>query len=207
MNMQKQPAEHYYTRKPKAQAKYALIRVWLRGREFEFLTTASVFSAKRVDAGTRLLIENMQLPEEGKVLDLGCGYGAVGTAAAAFNPKVHVTMTDVNKRAVKLATLNARRNRTANVTVKYGPLYAPVAGELFNCILTNPPISAGMKTVKAVITQAPQHMTQHATLQMVTPSKIGAEILPETLRQTFGNMEILARESGYRILKAQKQHS
>jgi 16S rRNA (guanine1207-N2)-methyltransferase len=59
-----------------------------------------------VDLGTRLLIEAMILPETGYVLDMGCGYGAVGIAAAKFNPKLHVIMVDVNERAVRLARRN-----------------------------------------------------------------------------------------------------
>ncbi len=52
----------------------------------------------------------MVLPQTGAVLDIGCGYGAVGITAAALNPKLHVMMTDVNMRAVRLA------NRTSRVT-------------------------------------------------------------------------------------------
>jgi len=204
MTKQKSQAEHYYTPNPASRRRCALVRTWLRGRLFEFLTSSSVFSAKHIDVGTRLLIENMQLPSDGKVLDLGCGYGPIGIAAAALNPKLNVTMTDINIRAVKLAFLNAKRNHVANVTVKHGSLYEPVKGESFNCILTNPPLSAGMKTVKAIIAQAPKHMCEGGTLQMVTPSKIGHKTLPEAFRQTFGNAMTHTRKSGYRILLAQK---
>jgi 16S rRNA (guanine1207-N2)-methyltransferase len=42
---------------------------------FEFVTDSSVFSKKRIDIGTQLLIESMVLPKTGSVLDIGCGYG------------------------------------------------------------------------------------------------------------------------------------
>ncbi len=205
MTQRKNNAEHYFTANPKAEAKLGLIQTRLRGRPFEFLTASSVFSKTQIDKGTRLLIENMILPETGCVLDLGCGYGAIGIAAAAFKPDAYVIMTDVNKRAVQLAKENIERNKVTNAEVKHGYLYEPVEGTVFKCILTNPPVSAGMETVKATITHAPKVMAEKATFQMVIRSKIGAKTLPTLFKATFGNCKVLAREGGYRVLLAEKQ--
>jgi len=196
--------EHYFAALPKSQARLGLIRTNLRGNSFEFLTASSVFSKKRVDLGTRLLIEVMTLPETGAVLDMGCGYGAVGIAAAASNPRLRVIMTDVNVRAVRLARQNAEKNKVSNAEVRCGYLYEPVKDSTFNCVLSNPPVSAGMETVKAIITQAPQVMADKATFQMVIRSKIGAKTLPLVFDETFGNCQVLARKSGYRVLMAEK---
>ncbi|UCD97268.1 MAG: methyltransferase, partial [Candidatus Bathyarchaeota archaeon] len=67
-----------------------MVHIQLRGEVFQFLTASSVFSKRRVDPGTRLLIEAMELPERGTLLDLGCGYGAVGIVAATLNPNLKV---------------------------------------------------------------------------------------------------------------------
>jgi 16S rRNA G1207 methylase RsmC len=205
MTERNRSAEHYFAALPKSKAKFGLIRTSLRGRAFEFLTASSVFSKKRVDLGTRLLIEAMVLPATGWVLDVGCGYGAVGIAAAAFNPRVRVVMTDVNARAVRLAKHNIERNKVTNVEVRCGYLYEPVEECTFNCVLSNPPVSAGMETVKAIITEAPKIMASKATFQMVVRSKIGGKTLPPVFNETFGNSAVLARESGYRVLMAEKQ--
>ncbi len=98
--------EHYFTAKPKSKPRFGLVRTSLCKRPFEFLTASGVFSKDRVDLGTRLLIESMVLPDKGCVLDLGCGYGPVGIAAAASNPCLNVFMVDVNIRAVRLARRN-----------------------------------------------------------------------------------------------------
>ena len=198
-------AEHYFAALPKSEAKLGIICTTLRGKSFEFLTAASVFSKKRVDPGTRLLIEAMTLPETGAVLDVGCGYGAVGIAAAASNPRLHVVLTDVNARAVWLARQNVEKNKVQNAEVRYGYLYEPVEGLAFNCVLSNPPVSAGMETVKAIITEAPKAMAHEAIFQMVIRSKIGAKTLPSVFNETFGNCRVLARKSGYRVLTAEKQ--
>ncbi len=203
--MSSKGAEHYFSEAPRAQARFGLVRTCLRGKPFEFMTASSVFSVKRVDLGTRVLVESMILPEKGCALDVGCGYGAVGIAAARFNPKLRVVLTDVNRRAVLLARQNAERNRVSNVEVRQGSLFEPVKDGCFDCVLSNPPVSAGMRIVEALVRGAPAIMNRDGLFQMVVRSKIGKKVLPEVLEGAFGNFKVLAIESGYRVLVAQKK--
>ena len=200
--MSKNPksVEHYFSSAPKSHERFGLVRTSLCGKPFEFLTASSVFSKRKVDCGTRLLIEAMILPETGTVLDIGCGYGVVGIAVAKFKPKLHVVMTDVNARAVRLAKKNVSLNKVTNAEVRYGFFYEPVEDFKFNCVLSNPPVSAGMETVKAIVAGAPKVMAAGASFQMVIRSKIGAKLLPELFTETFGNCRVVARESGFRVL-------
>ena len=196
---------HYFAAYPKSKVKLGMIRTYLRGRPFEFVTASGVFSKRRVDPGTRLLIESMFLPEKGYALDFGCGYGPVGIVAATSNPGLRVIMVDVNERAVWLAKQNIEINRISNAEVRRGHLYEPVKDLTFNCVLSNPPVSAGMETVKAIIVEAPKHMADKACFQMVVRSKIGGKRLKTLLEEAFGNVEILARGSGYRVFISEKQ--
>jgi 16S rRNA G1207 methylase RsmC len=197
--------DHYYSEAPKSEAKFGLVRARLCGKPFEFTTASGVFSIKRIDLGTTVLIENMVLPDDGCVFDVGCGYGAVGIAAAKFNPKLRVVLSDVNRRAVLLARQNAEKNHARNIEVRQGSLYEPVQGLTFNCVLSNPPVSAGMDTVQAIIAGAPSVLACGGTLQMVVRSKIGKKSLPDAFNEAFGNVQILAIESGFRVLMGQKQ--
>ncbi|MCL1977836.1 MAG: methyltransferase [Candidatus Bathyarchaeota archaeon] len=192
--------DHYFSSTPKSETNYGLIRAKFWGKNFEFLTASSVFSKKHIDTGTQLLIESMILPQSGLVLDIGCGYGAVGIAAAGFNSKLQIYMTDVNTRAVSLTKKNIERNRIANAQVLCGHLYEPVEDLKFDCILSNPPVSAGMETVKAIITEAPKIMHPGGAFEMVIRSKIGVKLFPALFEETFGNCTIIARESGFRVL-------
>jgi 16S rRNA (guanine1207-N2)-methyltransferase len=197
--------EHYFVANPKSRPRYGLIRTYLRGKPFEFLTASGVFSKQRIDLGTRLLIESMLLPKKGYALDIGCGYGAVGIGAAAFNPRLYVILIDVNVRAVWLARQNVEKNMIRNAEVRRGRLYAPVEDLVFDCVLSNPPVSAGMETVRAIIAEAPRHMVCGGVFQMVVKSKIGGKRLRMVFEEAFGNVEVLARESGYRVLLSRKQ--
>jgi len=195
---------HYFSKKPTVKPRYGLIQVHLRERFFEFLTASGVFSRKRIDLGTRLLIESMILPESGNVLDLGCGYGAVGIVAAALHPHLCVYMVDVNERAVRLAKENAKRNRVGNVVFRSGYLYEPVQDVRFDAIFSNPPVSAGLKVVLPIIQQAPLHLATGGSFQMVVRSKIGGKRLSNVIEETFRNVNVFAIESGYRVLLSKK---
>ncbi len=192
--------DHYFTSQPQCSDRFGIVKAKLRGRNFEFLTSSSVFSKRKIDLGTHVLIEAMALPEAGCVLDIGCGYGAVGITAAALNPNLHVVLTDVNMRAVRLAKQNVEANRVRNAEVRYGFLYEPVKNTKFTCVLSNPPVSAGMDTVKAVIEGAAKVLAIEGSLQLVIRSKIGSKTLPEFFTTVFGNCTVLSRESGFRVL-------
>ncbi len=203
MNRENDNTDHYFAAEPKSKERFGLVRTCLLGKSFEFLTASSVFSKRRVDLGTRLLIESMVFPKTGCILDIGCGYGAVGIVAAVLNSKLRVIMTDVNSRAVRLARKNVGLNKVFNAEVLYGYFYEPVEDQMFDCVLSNPPVSAGMETVKAIVKQAPKVMVNKATFQMVIRSKIGAKALPALFNETFGNCTVLAREGGFRVLMGQ----
>ena len=76
-------------------------------------------------------------PEVGRALDLGTGCGVQALHLAGHAGQV--VATDVNPRAVRLATLTAALNGLDHVDVRDGSLFDPVAGERFDLICTNPP--------------------------------------------------------------------
>ena len=203
MSIDNQSPDHYFSTDPKSRFIIFSISTILRGRDFMFSTSSSVFSKKRIDPGTRLLVEKMVLPENGTILDLGCGYGTIGIVAASIKNKLQVIMTDVNSRAVTLSRINIKRNRIINAKVRLGYLYEPVQDLIFNCILLNPPVSAGMDLVKKMILEAPKVLANGGSFQMVIRSKIGKKTLPLIFNEAFGNCNIISRGSGYRVLKGE----
>ncbi|BES81281.1 class I SAM-dependent methyltransferase [Pyrodictium abyssi] len=193
---------HYY-RPRSRRGPRRLISDHLRGVTVEFYVSSDVFSPREVDTGTRLLIEHAEVPEQGTVLDLGCGYGAIGITLAKAYPRLRVVMVDVNPRAVELAKLNARHNRVEDrVTVLHGNLYEPVEGRVFDAILSNPPLAAGMATIEEIIRRAPQHIAPGGTLQLVM--RKGANRALDLMKEAFGDARVALRKKGYTILYARK---
>jgi len=80
-----------------------------------------------------------------RVLDLGTGSGAIALALAKEWPSAHLTATDVSDAALAVAKKNAEAlGLTARVRFAAGDLFAPVAGERFEAIVSNPPyVAAG----------------------------------------------------------------
>jgi len=197
--------EHYFSEDQSSEPDLGLVIVHLRRQYFEFVTARGVFSRKRLDRGTRLLIEEMVLPDRGVILDVGCGYGPIGIAAAVFNPSLSVVMTDLNKRAVKLAKRNIGRNRVSNVEVFQGWLYEPVNHLSFDAVLSNPPISAGFeKVIIPLLEGAYEHLKSGGSLQIVGSRSSGVKKMGSLMSGIFGNVEIVARGSGYRVLLSKK---
>ena len=85
--------------------------------ELSLTTDRGVFSAERVDPGTRLLLQEAPHPTEamGDVLDLGCGYGPIAVTLARRAPAARVWAVDVNERAVALCAENAVANDAERV--------------------------------------------------------------------------------------------
>ena len=73
----------------------------------------------------------------GRVLDLGTGCGI--QAMHASRHAEHVVATDISKRALELAALNAALNGITTIEFRLGSLFEPVAGERFDHIISNPP--------------------------------------------------------------------
>src|SRR5467141_233395 len=123
------PEEHYFTERPRSRSAPREHRFLYRGQVLSFRVDQGVFAAHGLDPGTELLITALDPRPSDRILDLGCGWGAGGIAAARAAPAGRVFLTDVNRRAVSLARGNARRNGIDNVSVLPGSLFAPVEGE------------------------------------------------------------------------------
>ena len=123
---------------------------------------AGVFAARAVDPGSRLLLDTVRLRPGAAVLDLGCGAGVIGLALAAGDPRARVVLVDSSRAAVDLARANAAANHLANVDVRLGDAYAAVAGERFDCIVSNLPAHRGhhvdTAAARRFIAGAPAHL-------------------------------------------------
>lgn len=198
-------SEHYYSKTPQTASDRRTFAAELRGHRFRLTSDAGVFSRDGVDYGSRVLIERMELAPDANVLDLGCGYGPIGLAAARLAPRGHVTMVDINERAVSLARDNAAANGIGNVTAMQSDLYEALAGRRFDVILSNPPIRAGKVVVHRILTEAKDHLNPGGSLWIVIQNKQGAPSAKAKLQEVFGDdrVEEIVKDKGYRIYRAE----
>jgi 16S rRNA (guanine1207-N2)-methyltransferase len=193
---------HYYSEKQTSRLDLMKFKSVLRGHSLEFYSGSGVFSVKKVDKGTMVLIENCLV--EGDVLDIGCGIGVVGIAVKKDCPDCDVFLTDINKRAVKLSRMNAELNNV-EVRIFQGDLYEPLKGKKFNIILSNPPYTAGRDVCYKIIKKAADHLVKGGSLQLVARHQKGGKMLERKMEEVFGNVEELVKRSGYRVYKSEKR--
>src|SRR5262245_23748167 len=91
----------------------------LHGRRFRFSASRGLFSGGRVDEGTRLLLDHLPANAPRSMLDVGCGYGALGLPIAARHPEARCLLVDRNLVALEHARHNVAANGPfANVTTR-----------------------------------------------------------------------------------------
>ena len=76
------------------------------------------------------------------VADLGTGSGAIALAIGKERPQSRVIATDASEGALAVAARNAASNEIANVEFRQGSWFAPLRGECFDLIASNPPYIA-----------------------------------------------------------------
>jgi ribosomal protein L3 glutamine methyltransferase len=123
------------------------------------------------------------------VLDLCTGGGSLAILAAQVFPNARVAAVDVSPSALEVAERNLEEHGLQDrIALKQGDLFAPVRGERFDLILTNPPYvdaatiarfppeyaaepivahaggADGLDIVRRILSQAPKHLTTGGTL-------------------------------------------
>ncbi|KXT76627.1 class I SAM-dependent methyltransferase [Streptococcus sp. DD12] len=194
-------AQMYFAEDPTAAHDIHHLDVTLLGETFTFATDAGVFSKKMIDYGSRVLLSAVDFAPKTRLLDVGCGYGAIGLTLAKVQG-VQPTLVDINQRAVALAKENAQTNGvTADIFASN--LYEKVTGR-YQAIVSNPPIRAGKQVVHAIIEQAPDFLEAGGTLTLVIQKKQGAPSAKAKMAEVFGDVSILKKDKGYYILQSEK---
>lgn len=206
---------HYYDSMPDTPSNRKFIDYRQNGINFRFVTDTNVFSRSEIDKGTDLMLESAiaDIKARGarkgeRLLDLGCGYGVVSTVMKSVFMSFDVTAVDVNNRAVALTKENAELNRlTLKKAVASDVLAALDKEDMFDVVLTNPPVRAGKQTVFAFYEQAFEHMVEGASIYVVLQRKQGAPSTEKKLIELFGNCETVAISGGYRVMKSVKEQA
>ena len=193
--------QHYYTENPVSKIKEKNFSQIINGIQLSFISVSGVFSFDdRIDKASELLIKHFA-PTGGSVLDMGCGYGAIGLYIKARYPGQSIWMADINNRAVEYTKANALKNKL-EVNVLNSNLFSGLTGVKFDDIVTNPPIAAGKKLNTQLINEAPEYLNPGGALWLVAFHNKGGSTLKDIMKARFGNAEDIEKSGGMRVYRS-----
>lgn len=189
--------EYYYTADPTSAHEARSFTSVFMGKTLRFDTDAGVFSKQHIDPGSELLCRSLP-PLSGRVLDMGCGWGAMTVMTLSRFPAIEMTMADVNERALRLAEQNVSQNGMhAQALLSDG--FAQVEGQ-FDAVITNPPIRAGKAVIYKMFEDAKPHLVPGGQLILVIRKQQGAPSALKFLKELYKSAEVIERDGGYWII-------
>ena len=174
------------------------IKCSMFGHEFTFLSRRGLFSYDEVDTNSLILIKS--IPKiKGELLDLGCGFGAIGIILTKINPLINLTGCDINRIAIAMAAKNATAN---GITAKYihSDCFDGVIG-LYDTIVLNPPIHAGKEVMHKMFRQSKEHLLANGAFYIVIKKKHGALSVISFLRNIYNHCEPIYKEKGIYVME------
>lgn len=197
--------EHYFSDSPGGDARPQTLDVELAGRRLTVRSVAGVFSAHRVDPGTRLLMESVPPPPDtGALLDLGCGWGPMALSLALHSPDADVYAVDVNPRALSAVRSNAEQLRLERVRAMT-PDEMP-ADLRFRLIWSNPPIRVGKLDLHRMLARWLPRLEDAGVGYLVVQRHLGADTLHAWIDSSLPGLSCrrLRSAKGYRILQVSR---
>lgn len=162
---------------------------------------ASLFSPRGLDAGTRALLQAVEIESGSRVLDLGCGCGVVGILLAKRVGEANVCLTDVDPVAVETARHNAAVNGLMQLNVTQSDGFRDFRESGFDHILSNPPYHTDFAVAKHFIMKGFNRLVIGGQMHFVVKRP---QWYRNKLRSVFGGSHI--REiDGYFVLSATRR--
>lgn len=195
---------HYFSPDPGASQQERTFEAALQGRAYSVTTTGSVFSAQRLDPGTAVLLREVPAPpQDGVVVDVGCGWGPVTLALAAAAPGAEVLAVDVSERARALTRRNVESAGFTNVTVTDPEGAAQfLAGREVSAIWSNPPVRVGKAALHDLLREWVPRLAPGAEGFFVVSKNLGADSLQRWMVDQGWPTRRLSSTKGFRILVA-----
>lgn len=157
------------------------------GRLIYAYTRPSVFSHRRIDGGARTLINAMTITPGMRILDLGCGSGAVGLAALCRAENVRVLAVDSNPRALECAVRGAAKNELTGLETALDATGESIPAGEFDLVLANPPYFSHYRIAELFLHTARKALKPRGIVHVVTKAPNWfAEHMPELFDDVAG---------------------
>jgi 16S rRNA G1207 methylase RsmC len=195
------PEEHYFTADPSVPFRRVPVTFSAWDHSLSLDTGSGVFAQGRLDVGTAVLFREVEPPAGGRILDLGCGYGAIGLAVAQAVPAATVTGVDVNERAVLLANENAAALGLADRFSAVTPAAVP-ADATYDELWSNPPIRIGKAALHELLRTWFARLVPGGRAVMVVGKNLGADSLQRWLGEQGHPTARVGSAKGFRVLES-----
>ena len=170
------------------------------GPGMEFVSRPGTFGYGRFDNGSRAMLEVAEVRPGDRILDLGCGNGAVGCLAVGrAGPTGSVTFIDSSLRAVALAELNARANNIPNARFLAATRLEGLEMNSFDVILANPPYYARSEITRLFVEGTRDLLRPGGRYAIVT--KMPTAVVP-MIFETYGDCSVIENR-GYSVVLAE----
>ena len=176
----------------------------LEFRGLELLTTWGLFSPREVDAGSRLLLDHLELDEDDDCLDLGCGYGVLGLSMAQAAPRGHTLMVDKDFVAVDYAERNRLRNRIENASCLLSNGFGQIPKQAFDVIVSNVPAKVGRELLYIYLFDALDYLKPGGAFYVVTITGL-RQFFKRGFKDVFGNYEKIKQGKTYTVARGVRQ--
>ncbi|MBE5773573.1 MAG: methyltransferase domain-containing protein [Clostridiales bacterium] len=177
------------------------IKADVLGFRLELETRPGLFSPEHADRGTLAMLSVARFEPGMQVLDLGCGCGIVGIAAAKICGEENITMCDIDPVAVETARENARLNGVPGVDAVVSDGLKQVEKSGFDLILSNPPYQTDFSVAKSFIEKGFNRLKVGGTLLMVTKR---LDWYRNKIKAIFGGVRVYEID-GYYVFEAQRR--
>jgi len=167
-------------------------------RGLELRSTWGLFSPREVDAGSRLLLDHLELDETADCLDLGCGYGVLGLCMARAAPQGRTLMVDKDFVAVEYAERNRRRNGIDNASCLLSNGFEQVPGQTFDVIVSNVPAKVGRELLYIYLFDALAHLKPGGAFYVVTITGL-RQFFKRGFQDVFGHYEKIKQGKTYTV--------
>ena len=177
-------SDHYFSKEPKSEYQPKQIELDVAGEVFQVSTASGTFSPLRLDVGTAVLIDHLELaPKDGNILDLGCGWGPIALNLAKHSPKAKVWAVDVNNRSLELTAENAKTLGLSNIQTATPESVEPDIK--FSGIWSNPPIRIGKKELHGLLLTWLPRLEKGGSAYLVVQKNLGSDSLQKWLTETL----------------------
>ena len=175
----------------------------ISGTTINVAALPGVFSQKKLDIGTRVLLENLPEIQSGTLLDFGCGAGVIASFIGKKHTNITLKLVDVSALAL------ASAKRTLSLNGLSGDVFATDSlshiNQNIDTVISNPPFHQGLKTnyqaTETFLAGIHQKITKNGELIVVANNFLSYQPI---MQKSFKKVDKITNQQGFIVYHCHK---